>query len=501
MGSSMGIFNLIGQLVRSSGLYGKSLLFFLVIAGFGGWLFFVGPLNATDVPNNGQSGSNPSGYDITLTLTPSGDLYSQNSKLQTDKNITDKLYQIRYQVLNKPENFIDSLTIAVSLPKPITEDLLGSRFRNNGGAETATSQLLDSQTIVYTATQISTDTQLVLELEVPKAYLTTTALSVLKEKINSWSPAVWLSISIALPLLTLLILFITWLSMNRRVPLGPSKQIDQQPSRLTPAMLGILLNGRLSSRELAATLLDLARRGHLVIRQVGRDDFRFTRHSASDKLEKFESQLLEQIFGPSSDKATSEEVSFALAQELFSKRVSEAFLSAYQQVNDLGFFYTNPLRLHRRYQVTGIALFVFGLIGFFANVFLFEAERYLLLFWLGMMASALLVTYFSRDLPSRTVYGDRELGRWLAFRNYLTSNEPISYQAQTQDRFLAYLPYAVVLDCEVEWTRRFYDLPFAQPHWYVADGVHTIDEFANKLFPLFGYLSHALAISTQPATR
>lgn len=266
-------------------------------------------------------------------------------------------------------------------------------------------------------------------------------------------------------------------------------------------MLGILLNGRLSSRELAATLLDLARRGHLVIRQVGRDDFRFTRHSASDHLEKFESQLLEQIFGPSSDKATSEEVSFALAQELFSKRVSEAFLSAYQQVNDLGFFYTNPLRLHRRYQVTGIALFTFGLIGFFANIFLFEADRYLLLFWLGMMASALLVTYLSRDLPSRTVYGDRELGRWMAFRNYLTNSEPVSYQAQTQDRFLTYLPYAVVLDCEVEWTRRFYDLPFAQPHWYVADGVHTIDEFANKLFPLFGYLSHALAISTQPATR
>ncbi|MEK7171153.1 MAG: DUF2207 domain-containing protein, partial [Patescibacteria group bacterium] len=279
------------------------------------------------------------------------------------------------------------------------------------------------------------------------------------------------------------------------------KQRETLPSRLTPAMLGILLNGRLSSRELAATLLDLARRGHLVIRQTARDDFRFSRRDSSDKLEKFEIQLLDQIFGPSSDKATFEEVSFALAQELFSKRVSEAFLVAYQQVNDLGFFYTNPLRLHRRYQAIGITLFAFGLTGFFANVFLFEGVRYLLLFWLGMMGSALLVTYFSRSLPSRTVYGDRELGRWLAFRNYLTGSELISYQAQSQDRFLAYLPYAVVLDCEVEWTRRFYDLPFAQPHWYVADGVHTIDEFANKLFPLFGYLSHALAISTQPASR
>ncbi len=494
----MAIFSIIGQLVRSSGLYSKSLLFFAVIAGCGFWLL-QGPLNATDVPTHFPDTNN--GYDIVLTLTSDGSLYSQNSKLQTEKIISDKLYRIRYQVLNKPDKFINSLTIAVSLPKPITEGLLGSRFRNNGGAATASSQLIDSQTVVYSATEIGPEAQLVLELEVPKSYLTNTALSLLKERINNWPAVVWTSVSIALPLLTLLILLMIWLSKNRRVPLGPSIELDEQPSRLSPAMLGILLNGRISSRELAATLLDLARRGHLIIRQVGRNDFRFIRRSASDKLEKFEVQLLEQVFGPSSDKATSEEVSFALAQELFSKRVSEAFLAAYQQVNDLGFFYTNPLRLHRRYQTVGLVLFALALMGFFSNVFLFEGVRYLLLFWLGMIASALLVTYFARNLPSRTIYGDRELGRWLAFRNYLTGRGLISYQAQSQDRFLSYLPYAVVLDCEVEWTRRFYDLPFTQPHWYITDGVQTIDQFANKLFPLFGYLSHVLAQSTQPSTR
>lgn len=496
----MGTINLIGQLVRSTGLYSKSLLFFVVLGGLG-FAFFQTSLNAADVPTNSTNQTDLAGYDIALTFTSTGDLYSQNSKLQIEKIISDKLYRIRYQVINKPDQFIDSLSIAVALPKPVSEGSIGYLFRNNGGATTASAQLIDPQTVVYQATEIGPETQLVLELEVPKSYLTSTALTATKEWINNLPPIVWTGVSIALPFLTALILLITWLARNRRVPLGPNKQLDEQPSRLSPAMLGILLNGRLSSRELAATLLDLARRGHLVIRQVGRDDFRFSRKSSSDRLEKFEVQLLDQIFGPSGDKATSEEISFALAQELFSKRVSEAFLSAYQRVNDLGFFYTNPLRLHTRYQITGLTLFVFGLIGFFANVFLFDGVRYTLLFWLGMMAAALLITHFARTLPSRTIYGDRELGRWLAFRNYLTGMEPISYQAQSQDKFLTYLPYAVVLDCEVEWTRRFYDLPFAQPHWYVADGVDTIDEFANKLFPLFGYLSHALAISTQPASR
>lgn len=486
--------------MRQVGLYSKSLLFFAVLAGFGYWLV-QGPLRATDVPTDQSAQSNASGYDVVLTFTKDGSLYSQNSKLNTETIISDNLYRIRYQVLNHPSQFIDSLTIAVNLPKPITEDMIGDIFRNNGGAATASSELVDPQTVVYKATQISPDAQLVLELEVPKSYLTRTALSALKERLLAWPPIVWTITSIALPILTLLVLLVVGLARKRGVALGPIKELDQAPSRLAPAMLGILINGRISSRELAATLLDLARRGHLVIRQVGKDDFRFSRRGASDHLEKFEEQLLQQIFGPTSDKATSEEISFSLAQELFSKRVSQAFLSAYQRINDLGFFYTNPLRLHRRYQTIGLLFFALGLVGFFANVFLFEAQRYFLLFWIGMMASSLLITYLAKDLPVRTIYGDQELSKWLAFRVYLTSGEPIGYQAQSQDRFLAYLPYAVVLDCEVEWTKRFYDLPFAQPHWYVAGGVHTIDEFANKLFPLFGYLSHALAISTHPATR
>jgi len=476
-------------------------MFFLAIVAVGlvGWQ--QGFLRADRVPTNTGNSTSPSGYDAVLTFTQDGALYSQNSKLQVDTIISNDLYRIRYQVVNNPGNFIDSLNIAVQLPKPIAENSVGHRLINNGGAATAESEVIDAQTVVYRATQIGPTSQLVLELEVPKSYLQRTALSALKERLLNWPPIVWTIISLALPLLTILVLLVVWLAKTRRVPLGPTKEINHPPSRLSPALLGILLHGRLSSRELASTLIDLARRGHLVIRQVGRDDFRFSRHQSSDHLEGFETELLSQIFGPTSDRATSEEISFALAQELFSKRVSQAFLSAYQRINDLGFFYTNPLRLHRRYQTIGLTLFALGIVGFFANVFLFESQRYFLLFWLGMIGSALLITYLSKSLPMRTIYGDRELGRWLAFRNFMTSGQSVGYQAQSQDNYLTYLPYAVVLDCEVEWTRRFYDLPFAQPHWYVAGGVSTIDEFANKIFPLFGYLSHALALSTQPASR
>ena len=278
-------------------------------------------------------------------------------------------------------------------------------------------------------------------------------------------------------------------------------EISTLPSRLQPALLGILTRGYLTSRDLAATLIDLAQRGHLVIRQFSFTDFRFRRQTSSDKLEDYEEVLLTQIFGPTSEMSSSEEISFSLSQEVFSKRVSQSFVLAYRKMNELGYFKTNPLSQHLKYQITSIVIFAFGLIGFFANVFLLSNISYLLLVWAAIMAMAITIFYFSRNMPTRTIYGDRELGRWLAFKDYLSSKTPAKYAAQSQDQYLAYLPYAIVFEREIDWTKRFYDLPFAQPGWYIAPNIGTVDQFANSLFPLFGYLSHALSLSVQPASR
>jgi hypothetical protein len=321
-----------------------------------------------------------------------------------------------------------------------------------------------------------------------------------RETLSAMPTSVWVVLSIALPFVTALLLLIMATSRVRKVA-SANHRVEDLPSRLSPALLGILLRGKITSRELAATLVDLARRGHLVIRQVDNNDFRFRRINSNNKLADFEMVLLEQIFGPSGDRSDESEISFYLAQELFSKRVSQAFFLAYGKMSELGYFYTNPLSLHRRYQFIGIILFVLGILGFFTNLVLVSGLQYLLFFWTGMILSALLVMRFSQGIPLRTALGDRELSEWLAFRRYLIDTSPVSYMAFSQDKYLAYLPYAIIFDCEAQWTRRYYDFPFAQPNWYIAPNVSTIEKFANQLFPLLGYLSHALSISAQPSNR
>ncbi len=486
--------NLLVSLIKQAGVYRRSLFFFVLIALllYGGIAYRGNKLSAEPPPGNSDV--------MALSLNEDGNLYSSNRKVPAEIFPGESTYRFRYQVLNGAKTAIDELVVTVALPKPGTEETVGHRLISSGLTDSTTSELTEPQLITYTALGVGIGAQLAIELEVPKAFVTRSATLVVREKLAALPPVIWAVTSIALPALAFLLLLLVAIGRVRRVePL--KEQLNSLPTRLPPAMLGILLRGRLSSRDLAATFINLAERGHIVIRQLTREDYRFRRQAGKDNLLDFEATLLDQIFGPEGERASSEEVTFSLAQEVFSKRVSESFILAYKKMNDLGYFYTNPLKLHRRYQVAGLILFLLGLIGFLANILFFDDVRYSLLFWLAMMASSLLVFFFSKGLPMRTVYGDRELARWLSFRRYLVSHELVNFAAQSQEQYLSYLPYAIVLEVEADWTRRFYDLPFAQPAWYVASNISTIDQFANSVFPLFGYLSHALSLSSQPISR
>ncbi len=488
----------LGTLFKQVGFYRNSFYFFLII-GVIALVVFNSPLKAEEAVNHAENTNQA--FDIDIQMRSDGTFYVDNSKVSVETVAGDETYRFRYQILNHPKEIISSLIIGLHLPKPLPEASISHRFISNGGASLSESYQQDQQTIVYHATDIGNEAQLTLEVEVPKNYVSTSALSNIAQKLQALPPIVWTSFSIALPALTFLLLLLVAISRARAIPESSLKEVSDPPSRLSPALVGILMHGRLTSREVAATLIDLARRGHLLIHQFTMTDFRFARRSSHDHLEDFESVLLDQVFGPLSDRTSSEEISFSLAQELFSKKISQAFVLAYKKINDLGYFYTNPLTLHRRYQTAGILLFMLGISGFTLNLLVFSNLRFFLLFWIGMMISAVLIHQFSKGLPSRTIFGDRELARWLAFGKNLSGKGQVDYSAMTQDKYMAYLPYAIVMNSEVEWTRRFYELPFNQPAWYVASRITTIDEFANKIFPLFGYLSHSLAISAQPASR
>lgn len=483
------IFQILGQV----GIYKKNLLFFLLLIPLviAGYYYLSTTVLQANVPLD---------QTVQLRLGDDGVLRIGNNSVRAETFRQNETVRYRYQVINGLDEYLDQLVLAVALPRPVTEEEIAHRFINNGGALFAESELIDPQTIEFRAMDLDVNTQLAIEFEIPSALVTQNALSVVKTYFDNLPIGLWLGLSVGFPVLTLIILFLVAISKSRKV--APSKEtFEELPAKLTPAFLGVLLRGKVTSREVAATLLDLARRGHLIIRQVNNVDFRFRRRQGTDKLHDFERMLLDQIFGPVGEKTDSEEISFYLAQEVFSKKISQSFMLIYQKISDFGYFYTNPLKLHRKYQVFGLLSVVIGVIGFMTTLLLGSGINYLLFFWAGMIFSSFFIISMSRSLPSRTYLGDKELSKWLAFRNYLKQDAPVSYLAFSQDRYLSYLPYAIVLDCEVEWTKKFHNFPFAQPSWFFSPGISSVEVFSNQLFPFLGHLAHVLSLNTQPANR
>ena len=491
------------ELLKEVGFYKRSFILFFILAVvvFSFLKVYGNPLSAEEPASDLTTNNTNALYDLDLTLNSNGNLYSGNAKLNAENFTTSNTYRIRYQVAKGLAESLDKLTIAVHLPKPGTDQTVSHQFIQNDGTTSVTSELVDPQTVVYTAVGISKNAILTIELEVPKDFVTRSLLANLREKAAAMPIIFWSSISVALPLLTLLLLFGVTLSKIKKNSVPKDKVLTEAPADLRPALLEILIKGRLTSRGLAATFIDLARRGHLIITQYELTNYRFRRHVSSDKLQPFEQELLDQLFGPMGDKVDSEEINLSLSAEIFSQRVSRAFSLAYEQMQELGYYYSNPLALHHKYLLTSIGTFTLGIAGFFANLLLFPDIKYSLFFWIAMIIASFMIGAYSKDLPSRTFLGRQELDKWLSFANYLTENEPIPYSAYSRDRYLAYLPFSIVFDVEVEWTKRFYNLPFAIPSWYNTSGVNTIDEFTNKIFPMFGYLSYTLSLSVQPSTR
>jgi len=79
-------------------------------------------------------------------------------------------------------------------------------------------------------------------------------------------------------------------------------------------------------------------------------------------------------------------------------------------------------------------------------------------------------------------------------------DKPIVYSPDLERIYLKYLPYAIVLGCEVEWTKRFTDFPFAAPSWFTTQTqLYHLNDFAQNIFTLIGFVAQSLALSHEPS--
>lgn len=480
------------------GIYKRKFLAFAIVAivSYFGVTFYSDRQNidADEVATSSVSSSKYLNFDI--VISERGDL-TVNSKASSYKvDVYKNFDELRLPIVDNPKKSYDRVRATVRFPKNPSE--VEHSFLGIHGVGSAKSNIEGDNTIVYEASNVASSATLTVVAKMPKDIIKPPLLRQVWAYIESVRGSFWVIVAVSLPALTLLIMLFFLVFQYRRQKIDvPEKEITMPPMALPPAIVGVLFNQRVGSREIASTLIDLALRGNIFIIDQERD-FAFGKSRFDSRLLGFEKILLSKIFR-SNMKSDMQIIQQRIDNHLYSKKISMVSAGIYALATRLGYFKVNPQKYHAKFRLIGILLFLLAVGGFTVNLLIFSNDEYLILFWVGMMVSALIIAFRAGSLPIRTAIGQEILSNWLAFRKYLTNPAPYPYSVKNQEIFQKYLPYAIVLNCEIAWAKRFSQHNFVVPEWFMTErGNLGLEDFCLSLFPIVSYVGRSLAAIREP---
>jgi hypothetical protein len=481
----------------SIGFYWRKMFLFAGVFAVAGAFFFSFQGFKADTDRVTPATNTYGNWQIDLNVEKNGTITKDGQKIKDRVNYLGDGEEIRFPVIDTPGQYYDLITINLHLPKAVAKQseiqVLGIK-----GVASTDAAVLDDTTIVFRAIGVRETGVVSIIAKLPRGTTNPPFLVWLYAMMSNLKNVVWISLAIVLPLLTFIIMSATIQKQMRRFRIEePKEETDSLPMALPPAVVGALYHQKVGPREIAATIIDLAQRGNIYILDRERD-FAFLKNRFDIRLIPYEKILLSKIFkkGRVTGK---EEIDEKINAEIYSRKVSLLTQGIYYLATRLGYFRVNPTKAHLKYQAIGIGGLMLGLAGFLLSLKVFTGLPMIMFFWIGMMASALVIILTAFRIPIRTDIGQEALVNWLAFRKYLTNPAKVAYSNDGEDLFNKYLPYALVLDCEVEWARRFSEQTFAIPEWFVTDRVGlSLQDFCLSLFPIVSYVSRSLAAMREP---
>ncbi len=277
------------------------------------------------------------------------------------------------------------------------------------------------------------------------------------------------------PILMTLFMVRHWAVRGRDPQVRESLVVQYQPPKsneqsLNPGEIGALVDEKVDSRDLTASLIGLAVKGFIQVEEIKKEgwifdttDYDLSRLKMADSsLSPFERELLDRLFasGPK-----------ILISDLKNKFYTHLKPLRDQLFNDLvakKYFLQSPETVRLRYRYTGLVVIGLGLAGMAA----WDSS------WKPFVAfslSGLPLYFFSRFMPVKTILGARTRLESLGFQEFLSRAEKDRLERMADPHlFSRYLPYALALGVVDNWARAFKGIYQEPPDWYSSpDGFHT----------------------------
>lgn len=447
-----------------------------------------------DVANDTGS-QNLRTYSTTIKIEQDGSLTVNDKAVKEKVDIVEN--EVRLKILDNSGVEYDKVRVVLISPKNNAKDIVPQIVAQHGVGEGTTS-IKNSSTIQYDINDVSSRGTVTIVAKLPAGTVTPGIVAKLQAEAQKTKYSFWLWMAIIFPIFTLILMIMFLVYQQKRQKIDqPKTETTQPPMAIPPSVVGALFNQKVGPREIAATLLDLAQRGDIVIID-GESGFSFGKGRFDQRLLAFEKILLSKIFKENLS-SNRQDLEKRLNDHFYSKKMSMVTSGIYALATRLGYFKVDPQKSLLKYRLIGILCFLVAAAGFVLSLVKFTEPPFAIFLWVGMMISALIISVVAGHLPIRTIIGQEVLSNWLAFRKFLSDPNPFPYSESNQDIFQKYLPYAIVLDCESAWAKRFEDHNFIIPEWYYTEKVGLgLEDFCLSLFPIISYVGRSLAAIREP---
>lgn len=250
-------------------------------------------------------------------------------------------------------------------------------------------------------------------------------------------------------------------------PTVPS--LSGKGAELRPGEVGTLLHDGAGDGDIIATIVDLAVRGYVKIKEVGDIAgvgidhllIRTKDFGADPALSGYEQQVLAGIFSGVSDTVSVASINgnagFSGSLAVVKDRLSERMV-------EFGFYPQNPGRIRAAAIGGGIAFaIVLFLFRSLFDVFGDAALHMQIAAWLCVP----IIILFGLAMPRRTEVGVAALEHARGFKEYLEKAEKHRLEWQVKEgMFERFLPYAMALGVVSAWTKAFEGIALTTPRWY-----------------------------------
>ncbi|MBX9948123.1 MAG: DUF2207 domain-containing protein [Candidatus Obscuribacterales bacterium] len=366
---------------------------------------------------------------------------------------------------------VDNVVARVVFP-PVQEksQIRAKAFIGEEGSTQTTPYSLELNTATFTCGKLSPGEGLTIVLGLPSGVIS---------RPTQWQEFLYLAADwwpiVVLPAIALSVCFNMWWFLGRDALKRQAVAVDWEPPKeLSPAEVGTLVDEKCDLSDMVSTVVDLAARGYLTIKELKTEslfflqnrDYEFKLLPHSEKQDKsplnaYEQRFLDAMF--KSGFLRSETVRLSDLKYKFYEQMQYIEKGIYQSLINKGMFLQSPQDVRQGWICIGFLLFVLS----------FVAGTMQTSYGIGLIASSMIVFCFARTMPARTRKGCEALNQCLGFQRFVKLAEKERIRKLVTDDptiFGRLLPYAMVLGAADQWAEAFKDLVQSPPDWFISNG-------------------------------